>query len=61
MTLTLIALNFSYANHCMNLISAANATGCLPPSVYKARDTPHAPAQLHRAASLLSFKVPFAF
>jgi CRP-like cAMP-binding protein len=61
MTLTLIALNFSCANHCMNLISAANTTGCLPPNVYKLRDTPHAPAQLHRAVTLPSFKEPFAF
>src|SRR6185312_8979032 len=39
-------VEFSDANHCVNLIPAANATACLPPNVYKARDTPHRLAQL---------------
>jgi hypothetical protein len=37
----LIALGFSSTNQCTNLISAVNAAGCLPSSVYKARDTPY--------------------
>ena len=55
MTLTLIALNFSDANQCENLISAANAAGCLPSKVYKARDTPQPLAQLHRTTSFPSY------
>jgi hypothetical protein len=50
MAVSLIALRFSIANQCTNLISAANMTACLPSKVYKMRGTPHPLTQLHSQA-----------